>query len=45
VPRYGGYGAAIATSAALVCESILLFILTKRKLGLHVFAFGGRKVS
>lgn len=43
VPRYGGYGAAIATSTALVFESVLLFVLTKRRLGLHVLAFGGRK--
>jgi O-antigen/teichoic acid export membrane protein len=45
VPRYGGYGAAAATSISLVCESILLFALTKRKLGLHVLAFGGRQAS
>jgi O-antigen/teichoic acid export membrane protein len=37
IPRYGGIGAAIATSSALVIESILLFIVTKRRLGLHVF--------
>ena len=37
VPRYGGMGAAIATSVALVVESILLFTVTKRRLGLHVF--------
>ncbi|HEX2215519.1 MAG TPA: lipopolysaccharide biosynthesis protein [Xanthobacteraceae bacterium] len=37
VPRYGGLGAAIATSTALVVESILLFAVTKRRLGLHVF--------
>ena len=37
IPRFGGLGAAIATSSALVIESILLFIVTKRRLGLHVF--------
>jgi O-antigen/teichoic acid export membrane protein len=37
VPRYGGMGAAIATSSALVLESVLLFYVTKRRLGLHVF--------
>jgi O-antigen/teichoic acid export membrane protein len=37
IPRYGGIGAAIATSLALVIESILLFVVTKRRLGLHVF--------
>lgn len=45
VPRYGGYGAAAATSAALVFESIVLFVLTKRRLGLHVLVFGGRQAS
>ncbi|MBI3700958.1 MAG: oligosaccharide flippase family protein [Afipia sp.] len=40
VPRYGGYGAAAATSIALVFETILLFWITRRKLGFHVFAFG-----
>jgi O-antigen/teichoic acid export membrane protein len=37
IPRFGGIGAAIATSTALVVESILLFVVTKRRLGLHVF--------
>jgi O-antigen/teichoic acid export membrane protein len=37
IPHYGGIGAAIATSAALVVESIMLFVVTKRRLGLHVF--------
>jgi len=45
VPRYGGYGAAAATSLSLVCESILLFTIARRKLGLHVLAFGGRQAS
>jgi len=45
VPRYGGYGAAAATSLALVFESVLLFTIAKRKLGLHVLAFGGRQAS
>lgn len=42
VPRYGIYGAAASTSTALVFESILLFWITRRRLGFHVFAFGGR---
>lgn len=37
VPRLGGMGAALATSTALLVESILLFAVTKRRLGLHVF--------
>lgn len=43
IPRFGGAGAAIATSTALVIESILLFLVTKRRLGFHVFVWGGRK--
>jgi len=39
VPRFGGMGAAASTSIALVIESILLFMVTKRRLGLHVFIF------
>nr|WP_208408146.1 oligosaccharide flippase family protein [Variibacter gotjawalensis] len=37
VPTLGVMGAAIATSFALVFESVLLFAVTKRRLGLHVF--------
>ena len=40
VPSYGGYGAAAATSIALVFETILLFWITRRKLGFHVLAWG-----
>lgn len=42
VPKFGGYGAAAATSVALVFETVLLFWITKRRLGFHVFAFGKR---
>lgn len=42
VPGYGGYGAAAATSIALTFESVLLFWITRRRLGLHVLPFGGR---
>ncbi len=37
VPRFGMYGAAAAMAAALVVESILLFAVAKRRLGLHPF--------
>ncbi|MBX9711202.1 MAG: lipopolysaccharide biosynthesis protein [Xanthobacteraceae bacterium] len=40
VPRFGGYGAAAATSLSLAFETVVLFWITKRRLGLHVFAFG-----
>jgi O-antigen/teichoic acid export membrane protein len=40
IPRIGVDGAAIATSTALVVESIMLFFFTKRRLGFHVFIWG-----
>ena len=43
VPRFGGYGAAAATSLSLIFETVLLFWITRRRLGLHVFAFGKHK--
>jgi O-antigen/teichoic acid export membrane protein len=45
IPRLGIHGAAIATSAAILVESILLFWVTKRRLGLHVFIWKWNKVS
>lgn len=39
IPYFGLYGAAIAISAAMLLESALLFLVTKRKLGLHVFVW------
>jgi O-antigen/teichoic acid export membrane protein len=43
VPRFGGHGAAAATSISLVFETVLLFWIVRRRLGLHVLAFGKRK--
>jgi O-antigen/teichoic acid export membrane protein len=40
IPRLGVHGAAIATATALVAESVALFFVTKRRLGLHVFIWG-----
>jgi O-antigen/teichoic acid export membrane protein len=40
VPRFGGHGAAVATSIALVFETVLLFWIVRRRLGLHMRAFG-----
>jgi O-antigen/teichoic acid export membrane protein len=40
VPRFGGYGAAAATSISLGFETVLLFWIVRRRLGLHVLAFG-----
>jgi O-antigen/teichoic acid export membrane protein len=44
IPRFGGHGAAAATSIALVFETVLLFWIVRRRLGLHVLAFGKRGV-
>jgi O-antigen/teichoic acid export membrane protein len=40
VPRFGGRGAATATSISLVFETVLLFWIVRVRLGLHVLAFG-----
>lgn len=34
---YGGMGVAIATSAAFIVEAALLFLIARRRLGLHLF--------
>jgi O-antigen/teichoic acid export membrane protein len=39
IPRYGAEGAAVSTAAAFVFESVLLFAVTKRRLGFHIFVF------
>jgi O-antigen/teichoic acid export membrane protein len=39
VPSWGTMGAAVATSLALVFESLLLFLVTRKRLGLHVFVW------
>jgi O-antigen/teichoic acid export membrane protein len=43
IPRIGIEGAGIATSTALVFESIMLYVIAKRRLGFHVFILGGGK--
>ena len=40
IPRFGLIGAAASTATAIVTESTLLFVITKRRLGLHIFVFG-----
>ena len=42
VPRFGGHGAAAATSISLSFETVLLFSIVRSRLGLHVLAFGKR---
>ncbi len=41
IPRLGLTGAAIATASAVLVELMLLFVVAKRRLGLHVFIWGG----
>ena len=41
-PRYGSPGAAAATSISLAFETVLLFWIVRKRLGLHVLAFGKR---
>ncbi|MGH6708829.1 MAG: flippase [Bradyrhizobium sp.] len=45
VPRYGGHGAAAATTISLAFETVLLFWIVRHRLGLHVLAFGKRGSS
>jgi O-antigen/teichoic acid export membrane protein len=40
---YGGMGVAIATSAAFVVESALLYLIARCRLGLHLFAWPRRR--
>jgi O-antigen/teichoic acid export membrane protein len=40
IPHLGLTGAAIATASAVLTESTLLFVVAKRRLGLHVFIWG-----
>ena len=42
VPRWGGHGAAASTTISLAFETVLLFAIVRRRLGLHVLAFGKR---
>ena len=42
-PAYGGVGAASATAAAFVVESLLLFLIARRKLGLYMFVWRPRQ--
>ncbi len=44
IPKFGMMGAAASTSAALCMESLALFLVTKRRLGLHAFVVA-RKVQ
>ena len=43
IPRFGIEGAAMATSTALVAESLMLFAVARSKLGFHVFILSKRR--
>jgi O-antigen/teichoic acid export membrane protein len=45
IPLIGTAGAAAGISTALVVESILLFLVTKRRLGYHVLIVGRPRTS
>ena len=45
IPRFGIEGAAAATSVALVAESVMLFMVARRRLGFHVFILSRRKAD
>jgi O-antigen/teichoic acid export membrane protein len=40
IPSFGMTGAASATACALLTESVLLFLVTRNRLGFHVFIWG-----
>ena len=43
IPRFGVQGAAWSITTAFILESLLLFLLARRKLGFHIFVFGGSR--
>jgi O-antigen/teichoic acid export membrane protein len=44
IPDHGIIGAAIATSTAIVVESMMFFRVAKRRLGLHIFILGSKRI-
>jgi O-antigen/teichoic acid export membrane protein len=45
IPPFGIEGAAIATTAAMVVESLMLFTVARKRLGFHVFILNRRKTD
>ncbi len=45
IPRIGIEGAALATSTALVAESVMFYRVAKQRLGFHLFILGGGQPS
>jgi O-antigen/teichoic acid export membrane protein len=42
-PRFGATGVAAAIAIAITAESIMLFLIAKRRLGLHLFIWQPRR--
>jgi O-antigen/teichoic acid export membrane protein len=42
ISQFGGAGAAMAVSGAMLFESLALFVVARRRLGLHMFIAGAR---
>jgi O-antigen/teichoic acid export membrane protein len=42
IPHFGIEGAAASLSFALVAESVLLYLVTRQRLGIHAFVVGGK---
>ena len=45
IPHIGPVGAAVSMATALTIESALLFFVTKRRLGYHIFVFARPRSS
>jgi O-antigen/teichoic acid export membrane protein len=45
IPHIGIEGAAAATSIALVAESMMFYVVAKRRLGFHIFILNGRRTG
>ena len=43
IPKFGLYGAAWATTTAMIFEAAALYFITFRRLGLHMFVFAKDK--
>jgi O-antigen/teichoic acid export membrane protein len=43
IPSRGILGAAIATTTAFIVESAMIFLIARRRLGFHLFVFGGKR--
>jgi hypothetical protein len=44
-PFLGAIDPALGTAAAIVAESLLLFLVVKARLGIHIFVFGVGKAG